>query len=542
VFIAGRRDVRGLRRVAVALSVFLGALALPLVAQVATGNLHGAVADPSGAAVSGASIALVGAAGETRTTTTGAAGDYRFVALDPGVYDLTIRATGLAVAKRRVVIHATANAEALVRLELPGHEETVDVTANTTLVDRRRAGTATVITPEEPHRIPNPGDPWSVLRTVPGVIVAGVNVAGSAGGSQIGFAGKGAGAEDTHWTLDGVAVTDMASIGAAGAYFDLEAFQEIAVTTGGHDLRSPTGGITLSFATKRGTNRLQGSVRTYFTHDALQWSNLPRYHARSSEAGAASADQPLSELREDSRLRHPDGTQSDKANHIRQVADYGAEVGGPILKDHLWFWVSLGRQDFRVQRLDQLDDKTVLSTANAKLSWQAGARDHVSVSWFLPQKEKRGRNPGVPGVASPEDSFRWDREAHYPGGPRGMLKLEDSHAFGPDLFLGLRYAYYSGGSFKLEPRGERDADGGIDLLTGRGIGSYVFYETERPQHSMQADGGWFPTALGGRHELKFGFGYRPSASLRPRGTADRSSSRRRRVRTAATRSSPATSS
>ena len=71
--------------------------------------------------------------------------------------------------------------------------------------------------------------------------------------------------------------------------------------------------------TKRGTNNFHGGACVgIFAHDDLQSGNIP------------------DELKNDARLRLPDGL-SDKADHIQQMADYGADLGGPIIKDKLWF-------------------------------------------------------------------------------------------------------------------------------------------------------------------------------------------------------------
>src|SRR5438128_412972 len=76
-------------------------------------------------------------------------------------------------------------------------------------------------------------DPWAVLRTVPGVVVDRVSIAGNEGGQQAGFQGKGADTADTQWNLDGVVIDDMSAAGASPGYFDYDAFEEFAVTTGG---------------------------------------------------------------------------------------------------------------------------------------------------------------------------------------------------------------------------------------------------------------------------------------------------------------------
>ena len=84
--------------------LFLGALmATPLFAVTATGSLHGAVTDPSGARVVKATIAVQAADGTTSTVLSGADGTYLFPQLAPGTYTITVTALGLALAQAQSV-------------------------------------------------------------------------------------------------------------------------------------------------------------------------------------------------------------------------------------------------------------------------------------------------------------------------------------------------------------------------------------------------------------------------------------------------------
>lgn len=106
----------------------------------------------------------------------------------------------------------------------------------------------------------------------------------------------------------------------------------------------------LNFVTKRGGNSLHGTARGFFTHDALEWSNVP------------------------GELRALGVTQA-TADHNEQIADYGVDVGGPILRDKLWFWAAYAKQDIRLARsAGTLIDKTLLIDYNTKLNWQATSK------------------------------------------------------------------------------------------------------------------------------------------------------------------------
>lgn len=465
-------------------------------AQTASGNVYGTITDESGAVLPGATITISGATLAPRTTVSDPSGSFRFLNLDPSSYQMSVTLGGFATVNRTVSVNTGQNVELRYSLKVSSVEETVTVTSEQPIIDTKKVGTGTTLTKEELSQIPNSRDPWAVLRTIPGVVVDRVNIAGNESGQQSMFVGKGSAAGDAMWNLDGVVITDMAAAGASPTYFDYDAFDEINVSTGGNDLKVATGGIGLNLVTKRGTNNFHGAFRGYFTHRDLQGKNIKG-----------------TELENDPRLclaQNANGTCgsfSDKADHIDQVSDYGVDIGGPIVKDKLWFWGSYGKQDIRNVRTNQTKDKTLLKDYNAKLNWQMSASDMFSVFYFLGAKEKFGRSPGFPGISNEADSFLWNQGGYYPGGPHGLIKAELNHTFSPNLYGNLKYAYYGTG-FNLSPRGGLDQSGGVDFNEGTSVGSYLFFGTKRPQHVVNADFNYFATATGGSHEFKFGFGYR----------------------------------
>jgi hypothetical protein len=239
-----------MKRTLLTLAVLLG-LALPVAAQLATGNIYGTAADESGAPLPGVAVSVKGAAG-TVNTISGSDGRFRVLNLSPGSYKVTATLTGFTTVNRENVVVATGtNVDISVGMKVASVEETITVTAETPVIDTKRTGTSTVFNQDELSKIPNSRDPWALLRTVPGVILDRVNVAGNESGQQSAYRAKGASGNDGVWALDGVAITDMAAIGASPTYFDYDAFQEIQISTSGNDIRQPTGGVGINFVTKR---------------------------------------------------------------------------------------------------------------------------------------------------------------------------------------------------------------------------------------------------------------------------------------------------
>ncbi len=360
-------------------------------AQISGGNIYGTVTDQSGGVLPGVDVALasVSIGGQPRTTVTDSQGQFRFLNLDAGTYKVSTNLSGFNKMVRDITVTTGVNATISFPMSVRSVEETVTVTAATPVVDVKKMGTLTTLTQQELQSTPQSKDPWALLKTVPGVTVDRVNVGGNESGQQSGFVGKGALATDTMWNLDGVVITDTTSGGASSSYYDFDAFDEVAVNTGGNDLKVQTGGLGINFVTRRGTNQFKGYLKYSLDNDAMESSNLP------------------DALKGDSRLGG-----ADKANHTDKIRDWGFDIGGPIVKDRLWFWGSYGNNDIKIIRLTQTTDETFLKNTNAKINWNATQKDQVSFFYFNGAKEKLGRSPGA--ASNEDDSFLWNQGNFYP--------------------------------------------------------------------------------------------------------------------------------
>ncbi len=467
------------------LALMLGlmlALAGVASAQIATGNIYGTVTDESGAVLPAANVTLTGDLG-SRSTTSGSQGEFRFLNLDRGRYKVTVTLAGFTTIVRELNVSAGENVTLVFPVKVSPVAETVTVTGEAPLVDTKKRGTSTTMSQEELQQVPNARDPWGVLKNVPGVLLDRVNIAGNENGQQAAVAGKGSTSGDKMWSLDGINITDMSATGASPTYFDFEAFQEINVSTGGNELQVQTGGIGINLVTKRGTNQFHGSARYILADGDWSSSNLP------------------DALQGDARLQG-----ADAADRVNKITDWGFDLGGPIVKDKLWFYGTFGRQDIKSFRLTQTPDDTLLDSYNAKVNWQAMSQTMVSGFWFVGKKQKFGRSVGYPGET---DDFLWNQDNAYTDGglPGGLWKLQVDHTFSPNFFVTAKAAYYDTG-FGLFPRGGTEQNFAVDYVKGQSIGSYETYSAVRPQKMYNIDGSYFFGGMGGNNELKFGFGYR----------------------------------
>ena len=459
-----------MRRILARLMVLLAflAFATPSAAQLYTGRIDITVTDSTGAILPGAMVEISGPQNVSAVTDT--KGEAHFLNLAPGIYTVTAKLTGFGDYLNRDVPVVTGGSVPLkVALAVGGVTQKVDVTAASPVIDPKKTRTSTNVTYEELQNIPSSRDPWVVLQTVPSVIVDRVNVGGAESGQQSNYQAKGAASSDNTWNIDGVPITDMAALGSSPTYYDFDMFQEMQVTTGGADLQNGTPGVALNFVLKSGTNSPHGSTRIYFEDEGMQSNNLP------------------------DDLKAGLGGVTGKGNRIKEYKDYGFELGGPLWKDRAWAWGAYGKTDVTLLTLANTPDQTILENLSFKGTGQLSKAVRGTFTFFRGDKVKIGR--GASATRPPETT--WNQK-----GPTSLYKGEGNFVVGSNLFLTARYAYVDGG-FSLTPQGGIDKQWSIDDA-GSWRGSAPYYASVRPQWNAGADGNVFR----GRHEIKFGFGWR----------------------------------
>src|SRR5262245_12844567 len=245
-------------------------------AQVSVGGtIEGTVVDQQGGVLPGVTVTAQGV-DATQTFPTDLDGRFRFRNLAPGPYKVSATLQGFQTfVHENVVVVVGGTVDLSMQLKVATVAETVTVTGESPIVDPKATGTATNFTSAELNSIPTSRDPWALLRTVPGVMVDRVNIAGNETGQQSNFQSKGTRPADAVWTMDGVAITDMAAIGSSPTYFNYSNFDEIQVSTAGQDVRQPTGGVGLNFIVKRGTNLFKAAGRGFFTGEKVEAVNIP---------------------------------------------------------------------------------------------------------------------------------------------------------------------------------------------------------------------------------------------------------------------------
>ena len=479
---------RSVFTVAVALLFFVSII--PAFAQTQTGEIFGKVTDRTGAVLPGATVTISGnALIQPQSTGVSSGGSYRFPNLPIGVYSVAFELAGFKrVIRADVRVQAGFNAEVNERLELSTVEETVTVTGESPIIDTRSNTLGTNFGKELLEAIPSARDPWVILEQTPGMVMSVQNVGGNASGQQASFGAHGS-TSNQQWNLDGATITDMAA-GSSPTYFDFDSFEEIQITTAGGDASQEASGVAINFVTKSGSNKLKGAARIFDANKALQSSNTPAEVA--AQGGGA-------------------------GNPLKDVIEYGGDVGGPIVKDKAWFWGAISRQSIEVGVLgflkagapagstdaDDLEsDLTVLNNQNLKLNY-AWTNRHKTT--FLYTRGDKIRN------ARGADSTTRIEATNRQYGPNNYYKGEHQWVASDRLMLEAEYSYNNAG-FVLDYHTDDLATVQRLLYVDQGntlTRSGNYSGNIRPTYESRMDGNYFmPNLLRGDHSTKFGLRWR----------------------------------
>jgi hypothetical protein len=300
----------GYRALLLALLAFTGLQAQ----DITKGEITGVVRDASGAVVPGAPVKLTSPYGD-RTTTTNSAGLYAFPSLvvGPG-YSITVAQAGFSTATQAnltVGINQTTTAD--INLEVGTAAQTVDVTASSAAIDLSTTSIGANLDENLYKNVPVGRNIASVMAMAPGV--ADSDGAGNSNPSINGASGL-----ENEYVINGANVTDPGfggfgtysrTYGSLGNGINFDFIQEVQVQTGGFEAQygEALGGI-VNVVTKSGTNQFHGDVFGYFQ---------PQFF--------------------EAIRNNPNPLLVSKSDYLvhQSSIDYGADVGGYIIKDKL-FW------------------------------------------------------------------------------------------------------------------------------------------------------------------------------------------------------------
>jgi hypothetical protein len=281
------RRILPLSRWAAAL-LCVAAFVFPAIAQSNKGTITGTVTDPNGAVVKDAKVTATNVAtGEARNATTGDEGSYTIPALDPGIYRITVDASGFSqTIVDQVKLDTSARQAVDVVLTASGVSGgTVTVTAEAPLAETETSVRGDLISGKQVTDLPIPQRNFTLLATLsPGVTRPFVGVIGGGGNFESGGNPTGTSTESTrfresggsvlvvngarptnnNFTLDGTD-NNEGQFGQIGIYPPPDAIAEFKIETSVAPAESGrAGGGIISTTTKQGGNQVHGTAYEFY--------------------------------------------------------------------------------------------------------------------------------------------------------------------------------------------------------------------------------------------------------------------------------------
>ena len=479
-------------------TVLLMSLVLVPAFAFAQATIAGTVRDTSGAVLPGVTVEATSPAliEKVRTAVTDGSGQYRIEDLRPGPYSVTFSLTGFSTVKRDNIeltgsFVATIGAE----MRVGSLEETILVTAESPIVDVQSSKREMTIDNDVIRSIPSQRNYGSMVMMVPGVVT---NVNDPAAGTvTTQFPVHGGRANESRMTVDGLNIGNPPGGGQPPTYVaDIGNAQEIAFTTSGGLGESETAGLVMNVVPKTGGNDLHGAFYYSGTGENLQADN-------------GSGTPPLN-----------------------GVYDFNASVGGPIMRDRVWYFVN-GRTQGSTRYIPniyynrnagdpskwtydpdssqpQYTDRT-WENISGRVTWQASARNKFGGFWDE-QVVCRTCDGTTYGITDPA------RMAPEAGGLSQYKPLRvtqatwSSPATNRLLFeAGIGTTYYGWGNFERDPNPTRNLirvteqcargcadNGGVAGLVYR---SQNFADNYTGAYTWRGSGSY----ITGSHSMKVGY-------------------------------------
>lgn len=301
-------------------SILAIAFAVSILAQAggSTAEIKGRVTDPNGAVVAGATVTATDAdKGVTRTTTTDGEGNYLFLNLAPGRYNIRVQATGFGPQVKngtQVTVGQTADLD--FTLKVGDATAVVEVTSDPLVIETDKTQQSTTINERFIRDLPiDRRDYLTFTLLTPGVVDSNALADNSdfrvAQTPQSGISFYGNNGRGNSVTVDGAEANDQG--GGVRSTLSQEAVQEFQINRSNYnaELGGASGGV-INIVSKTGTNNFRGSVFAYFRNQRLD------------------AADPFAQVLTGttlSRVKPPSSRQQ-----------YGFTVGGPIKKEKLFFY------------------------------------------------------------------------------------------------------------------------------------------------------------------------------------------------------------
>jgi hypothetical protein len=456
----------------------LAALAPAAVAQTnQTGTLVGTVSDAQGQPLPGAAVSIKSPAIilPQMATTTSEKGLYRFLSLPPGLYEITFALPGMKTLVRqdvRIGVGLTTTIDAV--LEQSAIAESVVVVGKAPTVDLRSNVKATNLDETFLTNIPAARNLDTYFNMAPGVIAEERNPNGLMSSAD------GSGVRDNSFNMDGVNMS-APDVGTQMIEFGIDTIDEISIQSGGLPAEfGDVQGAMINVVTKSGGNTFSGSASLYYNSDKLQANNT--------------AGTPLA------------GTTSG----YKYILEPGITLGGPIIKDKLWFFTNLSFNErsknvpgFPSGQATQVPAKEFRPYPFLKLTYQPDQADRFTLSYNF--SDDRQNNSGATEFNSLDSTIKWSQPSH-------IFNFQYTRSFSSSVFADFKVGVVKS---DINLRAKNDSAAYVDVVTGLISGGYGVNDLYTATR-VQSNTNWtyFVDGLAGSHEFKAGAEFQVTGATR----------------------------
>jgi hypothetical protein len=431
-----------------------------LQAQTTTGRLIGSVTDGDGLGLPGVAIRITSDVliGGPRATVTDAQGDFQIISLYPGEYAVQASLSGFVTQERQEVRVPLGGAASLIIVMPSGtFESEIEVFSETPVVDPTQVNTEQIFDEEY---LANAAI-GSSNRQYQAVLSQTAGVVGTSNpyvfGSTLG---------ENAYFVDGMDTTDPVT-STFGINFAFDAIAEIQLQTSGFEAEygRATGGI-VNLITKSGGNQFSGTLDARYRNDSFQEG----------------------------------GDYYDTSELDTSYENFAATLGGPIVRDKLWFFAAYNYVDSQDTPADSPTTYGFVGNyTNLKLTWQIGS------NWRL-----TGKYSGDPADIDNANAsqYRTADATRFQTQPTDVYTA-DLNAVLSDSLMWNTTVGTSRGTLDSTPQsGDIEAAGTYDYVTGIYSDNYMNQQyRDSTRDEIATDLTWFVDNLAGSHEFKGGIQY-----------------------------------
>jgi Carboxypeptidase regulatory-like domain len=483
------------RRLSLPVALFALLLsASPLSAQAITGAITGRALDASGSILPGVEVSVSSPSliGGPRTTFTDAQGVYRITQLSSGEYRVTFKLSGFRILNVESVTLGVGNTMTINgTMQIDALEESVTVVSDTPVIDLQATTVGVNWDEKQMDDLPYGRGIRGLARLVPGLSPTQFDVGGNTvgGSTTTGARNYGRNGEELI-KFDGVVWDQF--------FGDYNTYEQVQISQAAKGAEAQSPGVTLSYVIKSGGNEFHGAHLLAWQDGAFQDDNVtPELRAAGFDPGK---------------------------NKFTRYNDISLDLGGPIVRDKLWFYGAYGYNYsglfipgfISLETGEQVEYFTRLDNPTLKLTYQASQNNKLELTQQFNRKWQPYRNAStfVP-LEATQNQIAWTAI-----GP--AVKYTRILASNMTIDAGFNRSGYWWPDYAWT-----DDIRKIDLTTTETRGAYLEVYRKPIRWGYNGTYSWFTKLWDVNHEMKTGFlGYSSTNEHQPIPGAERFRTRR----------------